>query len=255
MTTVNRVEFFAVPGLPLVQPGDDLAALVGDALKQADTALADGDVLIVAQKTVSKAEGRLRRLSEVSAGSQARELAAATAKDPAVVQLILEESSAILRHRPGVIIAEHHSGIVLANAGIDRSNVDADSDWVLLLPADPDASARQLRERLGRITGARLGVVIADSVGRAWRMGTVGLALGAAGVESLVNLRGRSDMFGRVLEVSEHAVADAIAAAAELVMGEADEATPVVVCRGLDQGTSSQTAASLLRPRAEDMFR
>lgn len=241
--------------MPLVQPGDDLAALISAALQAAALTLKDGDVLVVAQKPVSKAEGQLRRLSDVQPGPAARELAAAARKDPAMVQLILDESRAILRHRPGVIIAEHRSGVVLANAGIDRSNVAADPDWVLLLPADSDASARALRSRLGDALGVSIGVVIADSVGRAWRMGTIGMALGCAGVEALVNLRGRQDMFGRVLEVSEHAVADAVAAAAELVLGEADEATPVVIARGLLQGNSTQSSAVLLRPAAEDMFR
>lgn len=250
-----KIEFFAVGGLPLVHAGDDLAATILRALAAADTELRDGDVVVVAQKLVSKAEGRQRRLSEVVVSAAARKLAAATAKDPAMVQLVLDESTAIVRHRPGVIIAEHRSGIVLANAGIDRSNVDADADWVLLLPEDSNASAAALRGALEQATARHLGVIIADSVGRAWRMGTTGMTLGCAGVDALVNLRGREDMFGRVLEVSEHAVADAIAAAAELVMGEANEATPVVIGRGLQQGSNSGDAAPLLRPRHEDMFR
>ncbi|MEE4184966.1 MAG: coenzyme F420-0:L-glutamate ligase [Gammaproteobacteria bacterium] len=255
MSTNDRLEFFALPGLPLIEPGDDLAALIVEALEAAALNLKDGDVLVIAQKPVSKAEGRLRRLSEVRPGAEARALAAAADKDPAMTQLILDESRAILRQRPGVIISEHLSGVVLANAGIDRSNVSPDRDWVLLLPEDSDASAQALRSRIMAALGVSIGVIIADSVGRAWRMGTIGMALGCAGVEALVNLRGRRDMFGRVLEVSEHAVADAIAAAAELVLGEADEATPVVIARGLRQGHSTQDSTVLLRPAADDMFR
>jgi coenzyme F420-0:L-glutamate ligase/coenzyme F420-1:gamma-L-glutamate ligase len=153
------------------------------------------------------------------------------------------------------LIAEHKLGFVLANAGIDRSNVDEDPDKVLLLPENPDRSAATLRDSINKELNVRVGVIIADSVGRAWRMGTTGMALGCAGVEALANLRGRKDMFGRELQVSEHAVADSIASAAELLMGEADEATPVVVVRGLEEGESEQDSKVLLRPEDEDMFR
>jgi len=169
--------------------------------------------------------------------------------------LILDESRRILRHRPGVLIAEHHLGFVLANAGIDRSNVTEDTDDVLLLPENPDQSATELRRELSDKLGVKLGVIIADSVGRAWRMGTTGMTLGCAGVEALANLRGKADMFGRILQVSEHAIADSIASAAELLMGEGDEATPVVIVRGLRQGDSEQNSKVLLRKAHEDMFR
>ncbi len=251
----KRLEVLTVPGIPLVHAGDDIAALLASALRQSAMELMDGDVVVVAQKLVSKAEGRTRRLSEVVAGDAARELAAATDKEPAMVQLILDESRAILRHRPGVIIAEHNLGMVLANAGIDRSNVDRDRDLVLLFPENPDESAKRLKESWHDKFGTHVGVIIADSVGRAWRMGTTGMAIGCAGVEALKNLRGRQDMFGRVLEVSEHAVADSIASTAELLMGEADEATPIVIVRGLTEGTSTQTSRTLLRRADEDMFR
>jgi len=251
----NSLELHSVAGIPLVQSGDNLAMLICAALEAAGLSLREGDVVVVAQKLVSKAEGRTRRLSEVSPSAKACELASAADKDPAIVQLILDESRSVLRHRPGVIIAEHNLGIVLANAGIDRSNVSEDSDIVLLFPEDPDASAAALKSQLGSHFNAQVGVVIADSVGRAWRMGTTGMAIGCAGVQALANLRGRRDMFGRELEVSEHAVADSIASAAELLMGEADEATPVVVIRGLDEGQSTQNSAVLLRPAADDMFR
>ena len=251
----TRLELFGVPGLPQFSAGDDLAALIGDGMVAAGMAPIDGDVLVVAQKIVSKAEGRTTLLSSVTPGTEAVELAKAADKDPAIVQLILDESSRIVRHRPGVIIAEHKAGWILANAGIDRSNVTANPDEVLLLPERPNASAEVIRQAMRARFGVTLGVVIADSVGRPWRMGTTGMALGSAGVEALANLRGRSDMFGRLLEVSEHAVADSIAGAAELVMGEADEAMPVVIVRGLNEGYSKQDAEVLLRPSHEDMFR
>ncbi len=251
----KKLELFTVPGIPQLSAGDDLAAIVSDAMAAAGIGLRDGDVMVIAQKLVSKAEGRMARLSEITPGAEAIELAAAAEKEPAIAQLIIDESNAILRHRPGVIIAEHRLGMVLANAGIDRSNVTADPDQVLLFPEDPDGSAAALKERLDDSHQVSVGVVIADSVGRAWRMGTTGMAIGCAGVEALANLRGRKDMFGRELEVSEHAVADSIASAAELLMGEADEATPVVIVRGLNEGSSAQNSSVLLRPPAEDMFR
>ena len=254
-TAISQLSLFAIPGIPLVHRGDDLVALLLDALNAAGLSLADGDVVVVAQKLVSKAEGRTVSLKDVQPSDKAKKLAADTDKEPAIVQLILDESRKILRHRPGVLIAEHQLGFVLANAGIDRSNVSNDEDEVLLLPVAPDQSAAAIRTGLADKLGLRLGVIIADSVGRAWRMGTTGMTLGSAGVEALANLRGQQDMFGRVLEISEHAVADSIAAAAELLMGEADEATPVVVVRGLDQGHSEQDSKVLLRAEQEDMFR
>jgi coenzyme F420-0:L-glutamate ligase/coenzyme F420-1:gamma-L-glutamate ligase len=252
---ISQLNLFAIPGIPLIQPGDDLAALLLDALNAAGLSLADGDVVVIAQKLVSKAEGRTVSLKDVQPTDKAIELAEATDKEPAIVQLILDESRKILRHRPGVLIAEHQLGFVLANAGIDRSNVSSNEDEVLLLPVDSDQSAAEIHVGLTEKLGLKLGIIIADSVGRAWRMGTTGMTLGSAGVEALVNLRGQRDMFGRVLEVSEHAVADSIASAAELLMGEADEATPVVVVRGLNQGHSEQDSKVLLRAEHEDMFR
>jgi coenzyme F420-0:L-glutamate ligase/coenzyme F420-1:gamma-L-glutamate ligase len=252
---ISQLSLFAVPGLPLVARGDDLAALITAALDAAGLALADGDVVVVAQKIISKAEGQIVSLKDVQVSEKAVQLAAETEKEPAVVQLILDESRRILRHRPGVLISEHRLGFVLANAGIDRSNVTEDVDDVLLLPEAPDKSAAELRSGLSSKLGLKLGVIIADSVGRAWRMGTTGMTLGSAGVEALANLRGHPDMFGRVLQVSEHAGADSIAAAAELLMGEAAEATPVVIVRGLDQGDAEQDSSALLRAEGEDMFR
>lgn len=254
MSTI-QLTAFGVPGLPLIRHGDDLSSILLTALEAADLSLLDRDIVVVAQKIISKAEGRTMRLSEVEPTPQAVELARATEKEPAMMQLILDESRQVLRHRVGVLIVEHKLGYILANAGIDRSNVDPDSDQVLLLPVDPNASAACLRAELVKKTGKALGVIITDSVGRAWRMGTTGMALGSAGVEALLNLRGRKDLFGRELQVSEHAVADSVASTAELLMGEANEALPIVIVRGLQAGHSNQDATVLLRPEQDDLFR
>jgi coenzyme F420-0:L-glutamate ligase/coenzyme F420-1:gamma-L-glutamate ligase len=251
----SQLSLYAIPNIPLIKSGDDLAEIIATAISQAEVEIHSGDVLVVAQKLVSKAESRTVALGSVTPGDEARRLAQATDKEPAVVQLILDESRKILRYRPGVLISEHKLGFVLANAGIDRSNVSDNADEVLLLPVDPDKSAALLRDNLVAKLGVRIGIVICDSVGRAWRMGTTGMALGCAGVEALTDLRGRQDMFGRELQVSEHAVADSIASAAELLMGEADEALPVIVVHGLDEGHSEQDSTVLLRPEADDMFR
>jgi coenzyme F420-0:L-glutamate ligase/coenzyme F420-1:gamma-L-glutamate ligase len=251
-----RLSVFAVPGLPLVKPGDDLAGLILDGLAAMGEALAGGDVVVVAQKIVSKAEGRLVSLGTVTPSARALELAAVTGKDPRVVELVLGESREVLRAKTNVLIVEHRLGLVIANAGIDRSNVEGGAeDMALLLPIDPDASARALRQALAARTGADPGVVIADSVGRAWRYGTTGMAIGCAGLEPLWDQRGDTDMFGKVLEVTEVAVADQVAAAANLAMGEARERTPVAVVRGLDVPRRERPASALVRARHEDMFR
>jgi coenzyme F420-0:L-glutamate ligase/coenzyme F420-1:gamma-L-glutamate ligase len=249
------LSFTPVPGIPELRSGDDLARLLTDALKAARLAPMDGDVLAVTQKIVSKAEGRLRRLAEVSPSPRARALARETRKDPRIVELILQESRDIVRTRPDLIIAEHRLGIVLANAGIDRSNVEGGDDAVLLLPAEPDTTAARLRRALEEAHGVRLGVIITDSVGRAWRKGTVGIAIGCAGVEAFRDLRGTPDLQGRPLQVSEIAPADSLAAAAVLVMGEAAEATPAVLIRGAAAGGAEVPAAAVIRPRSEDLFR
>ncbi len=247
--------FTPLPGLPGVRAGDDLAQLLLDGCRRANITLLDGDVVAVTQKIVSKAEGRLRRLADVTPSARATALAAETRKDPRIVELILQESRDIVRTRPDLIIAEHRLGIVLANAGIDRSNIDGGDETVLLLPVDPDATARHLRASLQASTGLRLGVIITDSVGRAWRKGTVGLAIGTAGVAPFQDLRGRHDLNGRALQVSEIAPADSLAATAVLVMGEAAEATPAVLIRGAGGGGPDEPASTVLRPRAEDLFR
>lgn len=249
------LSLFPLPGLPAVQSGDDLAALIIAALRTADLRPQAGDILVITQKIVSKAEGRVRRLADVVPSPRAHELAEQSGKDPRLIELILGESREVLRCRTNVIIVEHRLGIVIANAGIDRSNVAGGDDTLLLLPLDPDASAAQLRERLEGAFDVRLGVIITDSVGRAWRMGTVGIAIGVAGVPAWQDLRGRADLFGRALQVSEIAPADSLAAAAVLAMGEAAENTPVVLVRGLPPADSTQPASAVLRPKQDDLFR
>ncbi len=242
-------------GLPLVQPGDDVFPLIRRALEAAAVTLVDGDVLVVAQKIISKAENRLVDLALVEPGERAIALAREVDKDPRLVELILRQSRGVVRHRPGVLIVEHVLGYVHANAGIDRSNVGAGDDVVLLLPEDPDRSAAALRARCGAELGADVAVIINDSAGRAWREGAVGFALGTAGLEPVVSLIGRRDLMGRPLEVTTVAVADELAAAASALMGQSDEGVPVVVISGARWQPGSAGSGSLIRARAADLFR
>lgn len=254
---MTAVTLEAITGLPEIRPGDDLARLIGDVLLQNDLRPEANDILIVAQKIVSKAENRLIDLNTVTAGARARELAAATDKDPRWVELILSESAAVVRAARGVLIVRHRLGYVMANAGIDRSNVAGAEgrELAVLLPADPEASARVLRARLMERFGVVLAVVISDSFGRPWRMGTLNVALAAAGLPALDDRRGQRDRQGRVLEVTQVAVGDAVAAAAGLVMGEGAEGTPAVLLRGFECDAPARDATSLIRPLAEDLFR
>jgi coenzyme F420-0:L-glutamate ligase / coenzyme F420-1:gamma-L-glutamate ligase len=253
----HSLTLFALRGIGLVRPGDDLAAHLIAAFERGSEGLGSGDVLVVAQKIVSKAEARYVDLATVTPSARARALAAESDKDPRLVELILEESRRVVRHRPGVLIVEHRLGYVMANAGIDRSNVDpgAGEEPVLLLPRDPDASAERLRQRLGAHFGTAPAVIVADSFGRAWRRGTVGIALGAAGLPAMMDLRGRPDLYGRALRVTETGFADEIAAAASLVQGQADEGTPIVLVRGLTWSAPNAPAAALVRPAEHDLFR
>ena len=240
-------------GVPPVAPGDDLAALAIDAARASGVSFEDGDALVVAQKVVSKSEGRIVPLDSVSPGDRARALAAEVDKDPRLVELVLSESRSVLRRRPGLLIVVHRSGAILANAGIDASNVVEGS--VLLWPEDADASAARLRGALRRRLGVDVAAVVSDSVGRPWRLGTVGLAIGVAGLPGLVDLRGRPDLYGRPLLVSEVALADELAAAASLAMGEADEGRPMVLARGVPYPRREGSAAELPRPAEQDLFR
>ena len=253
----SSLALHALPGIPMVQPGDDLAALIEAGLARAGLELEPGDVLVLAQKIVSKAEGRIIDVDEVIASPEAVELAATTLKDPRAIQVVLDQSVRVVRARPNLIIVEHKRGWVMANAGVDHSNVAPQdgTERVLLLPLDPDASAEALRARLAPGVGGSLGVVISDSFGRAWRRGTAGIAIGAAGLPALVDLRGNPDLFGRILEVSISGFADEIAAAASLLQGQGAEAQPVVLVRGLTWSQPAMGAGHLVRPPQEDLFR
>ena len=257
MDRSNDLALTAVPGLPLVNSGCDVAELILGALASNNLVLQAGDVLVVAQKIVSKSEGRMVRLEEVKPSDQAIALAQKTTKDPRLIELILSESTEVLRAVDELIIVAHKLGIVLANAGIDASNVapSTANEQVLLLPKDPDRSAREYRKRIKQLTGSSVGIIINDSVGRAWRPGTTRLAIGVAGVSAPEDHRGKLDLFGGPLKVSEAAVADELASAATLLQGQTAEKSPVVLIRGFTPGTDQQSAASLIRPLEQDLFR
>ncbi|MGH6799721.1 MAG: coenzyme F420-0:L-glutamate ligase, partial [Roseiarcus sp.] len=228
------VSFFALPGIPLIEPGDDLAAILAKTLSENAVGLRDGDVLVVAQKIVSKAEGRYVKLDDINPSERAVEIAQRTGKDERRVEVILSESDEVVKLGPQLVIAAHKLGFVMANAGIDESNISHEdgSGRVLLLPRDPDGSAAELKRRLDAAFGVSAAVIINDSFGRPWRNGVVGVALGAAGLPSLVDRRGATDLYGRELRVTEIAVADELASAASLMMGQAAEALPAVLARG-----------------------
>jgi len=257
MSRTPAVELLAVPGLPLIKPGDDLGTLIAGGLAQGSLQLRAQDVIVVAQKIVSKAEGRSVELATVKPSPHAVALAQEVQKDARLVELILSESVRVVRSRPNVLIVEHRLGFVMANAGIDQSNVGPTDgvERALLLPVDPDATAEKLRTELSARYGVPLAVVITDSFGRAWRRGTAGVAIGAAGLPALLDLRGNPDLFGRTLQVSISGFADEIASAASLVMGQGDEAQPVVLVRGLGWKAPANPAHELIRPASEDMFR
>jgi len=246
----------ALAGIPLVRPGDNIADLILHGLANSGLALQHGDVLVIAQKIVSKAERRQIDLRTVTPSARALALAAEVDKDARLVELILRESTEVVRHRKGVLVVAHRCGTVLANAGIDASNVGPGGDnHVLLLPEDCNRSCRDIRVRLAARTGIEAGVLIIDSLGRAWRNGTVGVALGAAGLPTLLDLRGKPDLFGRTLRSTQVGIADEIAASASLLMGQADEGTPVVVLRGLNLPDADGSADDLIRARELDLFR
>ena len=253
----STVTLTPLRGIKLVEPGDDLGAIAVSALAANGIVPEDDDVLVVAQKVVSKAEGRYVDVTTVEPSQRAIALARELDKDPRFVEVVLSESNRVVRHRLGLLIVEHRLGFVMANAGIDHSNVGAENggERVLLLPEDSDGSARALREYLVRVFGKKIAVIISDSFGRAWRKGTVGVALGAAGLPALIDMRGQPDLFGRTLQVTETGFADEIAAAAGLLMGQADEALPMVVVRGLSWSAPEVPAATLIRAAEHDLFR
>jgi coenzyme F420-0:L-glutamate ligase/coenzyme F420-1:gamma-L-glutamate ligase len=257
MTTSPRIELIGVPDFPLVQAGDDLAALIAAALERAEQQPATGDVIVVAQKIISKAEDRFVDLATVTPSERARAIGEEIQKDPRLVEVILGESTRVVRQRPGLLIVEHRLGYVMANAGVDHSNVSAPDgrERVLLLPRDPDTSAEALRAKLSERFGCDLAVIVNDSFGRAWRRGTVGVALGVAGLPAAVDLRGEPDLFGQTLQTTIVGFADELAAAASLAMGQAAEALPVVLVRGLVWSAPASTGRALVRPPEEDLFR
>jgi len=247
----------ALGGIPRVRPGDDLPALLIAAIERAGLAPQRYDIVVVAQKVVSKAEARYLDLATITPGSRAMELAALTGKDARLVEGILSQSAEILRAAPGVLIALTHHGLVMANAGVDQSNLEAGDEGrrVLLLPEQPDRSALTIKRRLDAHFRTDVGVIVSDSTGRAWRLGTVGLAIGAAGVPSLMDRRGERDLAGRALDATEVGFADAVASAGVLAMGEAAEARPAALVRGLAWTAATRPASALLRPKAQDLFR
>jgi coenzyme F420-0:L-glutamate ligase/coenzyme F420-1:gamma-L-glutamate ligase len=262
--TSRCINLTGLQGIPLVNPGDDVGEFLAAAVRRVHIVPANQDIFVVAQKVVSKAEGRFISLAGVTPSARATALAAEVHKDPRLVEVILSESTEVVRHRQDVLIVAHRLGFVMANAGVDQSNVGpapssvegpAEAGHVLLLPQCPDASAAALKEQLDREFGVSLGVVISDSFGRPWRNGAVGVALGAAGIPVLRNLVGTPDLFGRHMQATEVAVADEIAAAASLIMGECDEGIPAVHVRGVAWNDEAGRASALVRPREMDLFR
>jgi coenzyme F420-0:L-glutamate ligase/coenzyme F420-1:gamma-L-glutamate ligase len=252
-----RLTLTALPGIPIVRAGDDLVALILEGLARTGLALEAGDVVVVTSKLVSRAEGRVLDLRSVEPSERALEVAAKVNKDPRLVEVILRESEAISRMAKEVLVVRHRLGITIANAGIDRSNVDPSSgegEIVLLLPEAPDESAEAIRRGLVEATGAAIGVVLTDTYGRPFRLGTVGAAIGIAGMPALWDQRGRKDLFGRPLETTITALGDQIAAAADLVAGQAGEGRPVVHIRGLAFPPSNGRARDLVRPRDQDLY-
>jgi coenzyme F420-0:L-glutamate ligase / coenzyme F420-1:gamma-L-glutamate ligase len=256
---LSSLTLTSLKNIPLIRRDDNLADIIVASLHDSDVELHDNDILVIAQKIVSKAEGRTVNLNTVTPSPRAIELAKQTEKDPRVVELILQESNEILRTRTGTIIVEHKLGFICANAGIDHSNVagagDSVEEWVLLLPTDPDGSSRMIREQIETKTGKKTGVVIIDSHGRAWRNGTVGVAIGMSGIPAVVDKRGEKDLFGYTLRVTVIGVSDELAAAASLVMGQADEGTPVVHVRGFPYSLRDGSIKELIRPKDQDLFR
>lgn len=259
MARPKQLTYYALQGLPHFRPGDDLGQMLYASIQENGLFLQDGDILILAQKIVSKAEGRLVNLTTVTPSPEAVQLAKYLEKRPELVELILQESNEVVRARPGTIIVEHKSGFICANAGIDHSNVKGswgnDEDWVLLLPEDADLSAAMIRAELEVMSGVRLGVLIIDSHGRAWRNGVLGTTIGASGLPALLDMRGEEDMYQYKLRVTTIAAADELAAGGSLMMGQAGEGTPVVLARGFPYPLREGNAQELIRKKESDLFR
>lgn len=254
MTQASAIQIMPLQGIPEIRPNADISALLLEAVERSGWTLRPSDVLVVAQKIISKAEGRIIALPSVTPSPRALELAQTCRKDPRLVELVLRESEEVVRCAPDVLIVKHRLGFIVANAAIDQSNVESGDDHALLLPENPDESARRISEALSRAAGGTVGVIINDSFGRPWRRGTCGVAIGCAGVEALADLRGRPDRFGRKLMTSELAVADEIAAAGSMVMGQADEGVPCAIIRGISLSGRSSPASTLLRPAHTNLF-
>jgi coenzyme F420-0:L-glutamate ligase/coenzyme F420-1:gamma-L-glutamate ligase len=251
----TTISFSAVSGIPEITPGDNLVEITIKAFEESGFQPEDKDVFVFSQKIVSKSENRYIDLVGVSPSREAVELANETGKDPRFVEVVLQQSRNVLKYREDLLITVHHNGYVMANAGVDRSNLGQGGDEiVLLLPEDSDAFCMNFKRYLDDYYGICSGVLICDSVGRAWRTGTVGIALGCAGIPATVDLRGFPDSSGRILKVSEVGFADQVAAAASLVMGEADEGQPLVIVRGLNWNESSQTGQDIIRAPEDDLF-
>ncbi|MBA3871932.1 MAG: coenzyme F420-0:L-glutamate ligase [Chloroflexota bacterium] len=254
-TTTPSLNVIALPGIPLVKQGDDLPKIILDGIEKLGLQLQTGDAIVVTSKIVSKAEGRLFDLRDIEPGVEAQRLASETRKDPRIVELVLRETLKISRQAPGVLVVQHRLGFVSANAGIDQSNVDGSENMVLLLPIDPDASANRIQAKLHEQTGAEVGIVISDSHGRPFRVGNVGVAIGVAGMPAVLDLRGKSDLFGRELKISIMGYADLVASTANLLTGEADEGRPIVLVRGLQFPEQQGAAVDLYRAPEQDLYR
>jgi coenzyme F420-0:L-glutamate ligase/coenzyme F420-1:gamma-L-glutamate ligase len=254
---MKSLQLISLPHIPLIQPGDDLAGLIFSSIQKANLVLTDDDLVVIAQKIVSKAEGRFVRLAEeVTPSTRAKELAEITGKPAEHVEVILWDTAAVIRARKGVLIVQHKLGFISANAGIDHSNVSREAGILLRLPEDPDASARTIRRQLAELSGVRPPVLIIDSHGRPWRKGTAGVTIGLSGLAPVQNLRGRPDLFGKPLQHTDVGLTDQVAAAASLLMGQAAEGCPVVIVRGLPFTPDERArAADVLRPKETDLFR
>ena len=252
---MESVEVIAVENLPLISEGEDLAELICNAAEKQNTPIQEKDVVVITHVAVSKAEGNVVNLDEVVPSERAKEVARKTDKDPALVEAILRETREIVRMRRNSLITETKNGIVCANAGVDRSNIEGERN-IVLLPEDPNASAQKIRQKIRKLTGCDVAVIVSDTHGRPFRMGEINVAIGVAGIKPIRDRRGEKDLFGYVLRIKQTAVADELASAAELVMGQADEGIPAAIIRGYKyQASENASATELTRPKEKDLFR